>query len=377
MKYHYLLKSLFLFVLLFSITKPSKAQQNNDLLKILVKKNIISQQEADSLRTDTTIKSHNNQDKINQHGISIGSRALQISGLVQAEYEGFQQQTVNNTFLLHRARLDIKGDVSDSWSYEVYTEFAGGTPKLLDVYATYKVTDFLKLTAGQFKVPFSLESIINDSQLDFIDRANVVNALTGRSTDVIGNNIGRDIGIQLNGSFVKVNNRYLFDYFLALLNGAGYDVTTDNNKYKDLSGRLTFHPVHDLDISGDFYNGVGFYGTPAKNQKRDREGLDVRYVLGKLALQGEYDKGTDGVIKRDGWYGQATYFVLPKLQLAAKYDTYDPNTVELNVRTNDYTGGFNYFFNKWARFAVNYVDRREKEAQTKNNIFESQLQLTF
>ncbi|WP_158796924.1 porin [Pedobacter sp. L105] len=377
MKYSSLFKSLFLFILLVSLAATSKAQQNNDLLKMLVKKNIISQKEADSLRADTTVKSYNTQDKTNQHGISIGSRALQISGLIQGEYEGFQQQSANNTFLLHRARLDIKGDVSDNWSYEVYTEFAGGTPKLLDAYATYRVTDFLKFTAGQFKVPFSLESTVNDSQLDFIDRAAVINALTSRSTDVIGNNIGRDIGIQASGSFVKINHRYLFDYQLALLNGAGYDVTSDNNKYKDLSGRLTFHPVKDLDISADFYNGVGFYGTPAKNEKRDREGLDARYVVGKLALQAEYDKGTDGVINRDGWYGQATYFVLSKLQLAAKYDTYDPNTVESNVRMNTYTGGFNYFFNKWARFAANYVDRREQGVQTKNNIFETQLQLTF
>lgn len=376
MKSSYFLKSLLLFTFLFSVIS-SKAQQNNDLLKMLVKKNIISQQEADSLKAETAAKSQTTQDKTNQHGISIGSRALQISGLIQGEYEGFQQKTVSNTFLLHRARLDIKGDVSDRWSYEVYTEFAGGTPKLLDAYVSYKVSNWLNFTAGQFKVPFSLESVINDSMLDFIDRASIVNVLSSRSTDVIGNNIGRDIGIQISGDFLKVNNRYLFDYTLALLNGAGYDVTADNNNYKDLAGRLTIHPVPMLDISADFYNGVGFYGTPAKNQRRDRQGLDARYVLGKLALQAEFDKGQDGVIQRKGWYGQATYFVLPKLQLAAKYDTYDPNTVELDVRTKTYTGGFNYFFNKWARFAVNYVDRREQGAQIKNNIIESQLQLTF
>jgi len=380
MKHSYLLKSLFLFILLFSAI-ASKAQQNDDVINLLLKKNVITEQEADSLRSEAAIKEQKkrDKDKANQHGITIGSRALQISGLVQTEYEGFAQSTVNNTFLLHRARLDIKGDIDDAWSYEVYTEFAGVNPKLLDAYTSYKIADYLKFTAGQFKIPFSIESLFSDSQLEFIDRSQVDNALAGRSSDVIGNQNGRDIGIQVGGSFAKIDNRYLFDYAFGVFNGSGYDVTTDNNSRKDISGRFSVHPLANLVVSGDFYNGVGNYGTPAKNQKRNRGGFDARYTLGGLSLQAEYDKGTDGSIKRDGWYGQAAYFVIPKrVQLAAKYDTYDPNKIIGTDRTKIYTGGINYFFNNWAKFTVDYLDRREETAtQLKNNILEAQLQLTF
>lgn len=360
----------------------SKAQQpdtirDGDLTNILLKKNVISQKEADSLRADQALKEQARRDKENQHGITIGSRALQISGLLQTEYEGFEQTSVNNTFLLHRARLDVKGDIDDNWNYEVYTEFAG-TTKLLDAYTTYKIADFLKFTAGQFKVPFSLESLVQDSQLEFIDRSQVVNALAGRSTDVIGNQNGRDIGIQMNGSFAKVDGRYLFDYTLGVFNGAGYDVTTDNNSHKDIAGRFSVHPVANLTVSADFYNGQGNYGTPAKNYLRNRGGFDARYIIGGLSLTAEYGKGTDGLIKRDGWYGQAAYFVIPKkLQLTAKYDTYDPNKVVTTDRTWIYTGGVNYFFNGWAKLTLNYLDRREEIILIPNNIFEPQLQLTF
>lgn len=378
MKLPYVIRTVLLLSILFSAV-ITKAQQNDDLLNVLIKKGVLTQQEADSVRADQALKEQKKKDKEkeNQHGITIGSRALQISGLIQTEYEGFQQTGVNNTFLLHRARLDVKGDINDNWNYEVYTEFAG-TTKLLDAYTTYKIADYLKFTAGQFKIPFSLESLIADSQLDFIDRSQVVNALAARSTDVIGNQNGRDIGIQINGSFAKVDGRYLFDYTLGVFNGAGYDVTTDNNSHKDIAGRFSVHPIDNLIVSANFYDGQGNYGTPAKNYLRNRGGFDARYVIGNLALQAEYDKGTDGTIKRDGWYGQATYFVLPnRLQLAAKYDTYDPNEITKNVRTNDYTGGVNFFFNNWARLTVNYVDRREEVTQIKNNIFEAQLQLTF
>ncbi len=377
MKLPYVIRTVLLLSILFTAITV-KAQQNDDLLNVLIKKNIITQQEADSLRADQALKEQQKKDKQNQHGITIGSRALQISGVIQTEYQGFQQTGVNNAFSLHRARLDVKGDIDDNWNYEVYTEFAG-TTKLLDAYTTYKIADYLKFTAGQFKVPFSIESLISDSQLEFIDRTQVVNALAGRQTDVIGNQQGRDLGIQINGSFAKVDDHYLFDYTLGVFNGAGYDVTTDNNSHKDIVGRFTVHPVKNLSVSADFYDGQGNYGTPAKNYLRNRGGFDARYVVGGLSLQAEYDKGTDGIIKRDGWYGQAAYFVIPKkLQLAARYDTYDPNKLIATDRTQIYTGGINYFFNSWAKFTVDYLDRHEETAtQIKNNILEAQLQLTF
>jgi len=66
------------------------------------------------------------------------------------------------------------------------------------------------------------------------------------------------------------------------------------------------------------------------------------------------------------------------LQLAARYDTYDPNKLIATDRTQIYTGGINYFFNSWAKFTVDYLDRHEETAtQIKNNILEAQLQLTF
>jgi phosphate-selective porin OprO/OprP len=382
MKKNYFKKLLFLTILILPTLVYA---QTDDLLNVLIKKNLISQHEADSIRAEAVVKQQAQKDieKKNQHGVYIGSKALQLSGLLQTEYEGFQQTGVPNTFLLHRARLDVKGDINDAWSYEIYTEFAGANPKLLDAYTSYKIAPYLKFTVGQFKVPFSLESLINDSQLEFIDRSQVVNALAGRATDIIGNQNGRDIGGQVSGNFVKLKGNYLFDYTFAVVNGAGYDVTTDNNNHKDIAGRFGVHPVNNLSIDADFYNGIGFYaiGTAkAANHKRDREGIDARYIIGKLALQAEYDEGTDETTKKAGWYGQATYFVLPqKLQLAIKYDTYDPSEGVPDDISNYYIGGVNYFFNSWAKFTIDYVDRREPAThlQVPNDIFEAQIQLTF
>jgi phosphate-selective porin OprO/OprP len=381
MKHSYLVKFLLAIILVLPAI-ASRAQQSDDVLNLLVKKNVITEQEADSLRADNAVKQQAIKDKAAKDALAGAGfgKYLRLSGLIQTEYQGFEQSNKFNSFSVHRARLDVRGNVTDDWSYDLYTEFSGANPKLLDVYTTYRVTDYFKITAGQFKVPFSAESLTSDADLEFIDRSLVVNALAARSTDVIGNQNGRDIGAQISGSFVKLNNQYLFDYTLGVFNGAGYDVTTDNNNHKDFAGRLGIHPITNLNIGVDFYNGRDvFTSAPTITQVRNREGIDARYVIDGLSLTAEYDKGTDGTAKRKGWFGQAAYFVVPdKLQLAARYDTYDPTQTITTDATTNYAGGINYFFNKRVKFTVDYVDVREQAAtQIKNNLFEAQLQLVF
>lgn len=380
MKLLYKLKTkLFILALLVSAV-AAKAQSNDDLLNVLIKKNLITQQEADSLRSDAALKEQakRDKDKANQHLITTGSKLLQISGLLQFRYQGFQQTSVNNAFDLHRARLIVQGNVTDSWSYYTQTELGGAGVKLIDAYTAYKFADYLKLSAGQFKIPFSLESLTPDAQLEFIDRSQVVEALAGRSKDVIGNQQGRDIGVQISGSFVKVNDLYLFDYTLGVFNGAGYDVATDNNNHKDFGGRLAIHPIKNLDFGADLYKGKGIPTGATASQTRDRYGFDGRYVLGALSLNAEYDHGTDGTVKKDGWFAQAGYYIIPQIQIVARYDTFDPNKVIKTDRANIYMGGLNFTFNKFTKLAVDYLDRREETAtQIKNNIFEAQLQIAF
>lgn len=383
MKLRYFTRAFFIFTALLFSTLASKAQSNDELLNLLFKKNLLTQQEVDSLRSDLAVKEQAKRDKEkeNQHNISIGSRALQISGLVQARYQGFAQSGVNDAFDLHRARLNVKGNITDRWSYEVYAEFAA-TTKLLDAYAAYKVADFLKFQAGQFKVPLTYESLVSDSQLDFIDRSQVVEALAGRSKDVIGNQNGRDLGIQVSGSFAKLNEHYLFDYTFGVFNGAGYDVTTDNNNHKDITARLGIHPIKGLDFGGSLYQGEDIPAATAKEpnpvtQARNRYGFDARYVTGPFSVTAEYLHGTDASIHRDGWYGQVGYYVIPKLQLVAKYDTYDPSKIITSDRSTIYSGGVNYIFNSWTKLAVDYLYKHEETVQIKNNIIEAQLQIAF
>ena len=261
-----------LFLLFFNV-EMTRAQTTGELLNLLTQKGTITQKEADSIRLEYSKKQQAIETKSDSFPLSIG-RLLRLSGYTQIGYQNFQEPSNYNGFAIRRARLDFQGDFSTKWGYRILIDFVGASgngtaptggtlfsPALLDAYISYKAFDFLKITAGQFLVPFSQESLTPDRSLETVDRSQVVSALVARKGDVsnglidsIGNQVGRDIGIMVNGSLIKIENRYFMDYYLALLNGAGIN-TLDNNPYKDIDGRLVFHPFKILDIGVSYYNG--------------------------------------------------------------------------------------------------------------------------
>jgi len=189
------------------------------------------------------------------------------------------------------------------------------------------------------------------------------------------------LGIQLSGSLVNLGNRYLIDYYLALLNGAGIN-TVDNNSSKDIDGRVVFHPFKILDIGGSYYNGFDrFTSSPTKDQERIRWGAEIALNYKSLSVKSEYLQGMEGnhqPIVHEGWYAQASYFIVPKyLQGVFRYDTYNPNTSISRLTNTYYVFGLNYFFNVWTKLQVNYSWRTENGPSVDNDVFTIQLQLGF
>jgi phosphate-selective porin len=115
-----------------------------------------------------------------------------------------------------------------------------------------------------------------------------------------------------------------------------------------------------------------------KSQVRNRFGIELSYVTTRISLRGEYIKGTDGKTDRSGWYVQSGYFILPgKLQVLAKYDTYDPNTSTGNNKSVCYVAGANFNFNNWSRIQAFYTFRGEEGPKVNNNYFSIQYQIGF
>jgi phosphate-selective porin OprO and OprP len=383
-------KALLILMIWGGLVFTAKSQSTDDVLNLLIQKNVVSQKDADSIRAEAAIAAQANLAKVKAFPINAAKK-ITIAGYTQVRYQALEETGKIDGFDIRRARLDIKGNISPFWGYRVQFDLAG-TPKLIDAYAELKLNDQFNFTIGQAKIPFSLENLTSSNKLELIDRSQAVEALVARGKDVGGNQNGRDIGIQLGGTILKVKDRPVLDYRLGVYNGSGIN-TTDNNEKKDYAARLILHPVTGLDISGALYNGSrfvpevkevktnGVVTTPyavAKNVDRNRYGFDLNYDLNNLALRGEYIHGKDDQTDREGYYLQAGYYFLQrKLQLIAKYDFYDAEKAKANDASTWYVLGANYNFNTNVRLQANYTFKQEEGTSIDNNLASIQFQIGF
>jgi phosphate-selective porin OprO/OprP len=378
-------KILLLVITIFTIG-IAKAQSSDDILNLLIQKGLVKQNDADSIRADYAFKQQEVKEKQKLFNV-LSTRNINIGGAIQVRYQSLQEPGKADGFDIRRARFDIKGNFSPEWEYRLQTDFAINT-KIIDAYFVYKPFDYLKITGGQFLIPNSLESTTSDSALETIDRAQI-SGLTGRNKDALGDQNGRDIGLQASGSLFKTtSNRYLLDYYLAYFDGQGINIAADKNESKDIAARIVAHPYEFLDFGISYSNGHDSWSTPAKNQDQIRIGADISVNYNDFSLRAEYLQAQQGTyivngvnrdLLKDGWYAQVGYFVLPKkLQFVAKYDTFDPTKNNpKNDITSFYTLGANLYPNSFVKFQVNYKHKSEQGFSINKDEIIAQLQLKF
>lgn len=378
-------KTILLLIAFFTISINS-AQTSDDVLNLLIQKGLVKQNDADSIRADFALKQQETKEKQKTFNVLSG-RNLTIGGYTQVRYQSLQEPGKTDGFDIRRARFDLKGNFSPEWEYRLQTEFAV-SPKIIDAYFVYKPYDAFKLTGGQFLIPISLESTTSDNALETIDRAQI-SGLSARNKDAIGDQNGRDIGIQLSGNLFKTaSNRFLLDYYLAYFDGQGINIAADKNESKDIAARVVAHPYDFLDLGISYSNGHDSWTTPAKNQDQIRIGADVAVNYNDFSLRAEYLQAQQGTyivngvnrdLLKDGWYAQVGYFVLPKkLQFVAKYDTFDPTKNNpKNDITTFYTLGANLYPNGFVKFQVNFKHKSEQGFSINKDEVVAQLQLKF
>ena len=355
------------------------SQSSDDVLNLLISNKTITQQQADSIRAEAALKQQETDAKKKSFPVNA-SRFIQFSGYTQLRYVLMEEKEKRSGFDIRRARLDVKGSITPFFAYRLQTDFAD-KPKLLDAYGEIKIADYFVITAGQFKIPFSMENLASSNKLEMIDRSQVVEALVARGKDVIGNQNGRDIGIQIGGGLLKKNGLPVIEYRLGFFNGSGINLADTANDAKDIVGRVVINPVKGLSFGGGYYGGYGkaiHTNVDGVSQTRNRLGFEASYVLSRFSAKGEYIFGSDKGTDRSGWYVQAGYFLIPlKLQVLGKYDLFDVNTDTANSTSISYVFGGNYNFNSWSRLQIFYTIRAEQVNSVINNYLAAQFQIGF
>lgn len=344
------------------------ADDMKNLMDLLLKKGVISQQEYDNhikaaeeaaenaafkekRLSDDVTKLNKISEKTKDAGLvaknglglesADGQNSIKLIGRIHMDYRSFTSNATNSDheqdlFDLRRARFGFEGKFMKDFDYKLFANFSTAdtntTGAVIDEgYVGYKYTDGLNLRIGKFKMPFSLEQLTSSNNIDFIERS-----LGGQ---VEGELVpAKQVGAMVFGAPVSGAT-----YALALSQGNNAKTATYSNP--DIIGRVTANLFELSGVKDQVAHvGLGYHTgtiataitaanmasarTEAREQnkfftnsvgadvgaERTANGLELAYATGPFKAQGEhmrikYDNVTSADVDFNTSYVQAVWNV--------------------------------------------------------------------
>ncbi len=321
-------------------------------------------------------------------------------GMTQYQYSG-QKGKESNSFNIRMGRIALEGRIANDFYWKTQIQFNGNTsdlgssPRMVDLFAEWQKYSYFKVKIGQFKNPFTFENPMHPIDQGFMGYSQNVSKLAGFS-DRAGEHAsnGRDIGLQLQGDFLKnANGRNLLHYQIGVFNGQGIN-TKDVDNQKNVIGGVWVMPVAGMRIGA--FGWTGSYArkgnwteivadptssvTPGATKEithtnevrslnQNRYAVSFEYKANDWTVRSEYIHSTGMAFnksitnhgdeaskdcslnqkignKAQGVYGLVIApIVSKKLYAKARYDMYQPNGKTDMMRTQ-YEVGLNYHINK-------------------------------
>ncbi len=274
--------------------------------------------------------------------------SFQIGGRIQARHTYDGEAELSN-FNIPRIRLALKGAIYGNWKWEFQSDFARNRAATLkDGLIEYAGSDAFNVRFGQFKARFDRQNLESSGRQTFVDRAVAAGRL----------GMGRDVGVLVHGHF---SNKAV-QYSAGLFNGGGEGGANVAKRGHLMVARVSLNPLGDFglaqsDISGSKKHLIFIDAAIAMRGENEEmgEASDRRMVFGAgyrfagIYLAGEMYSRTAKLagaeVKSDGFYGQASFMVVPKcFELAARYSAFNPNKDADNVNQIEIMGGFNIYF---------------------------------
>ena len=339
------------------------------------------------------VREKENQEKIKKEKAGDVS----ISGYMQALYSDAQgtPDGTGGNINISRSRLIIKKKLNEKASffsqYNANTTNAeGAQASVVDMMADYKFTDEFSGWIGQFVIPNGYQlSLVSPKDIHMI---NVGQMYHNGSHDMNALWDTRDIGARFN--YKPAGSK--FDYVLGVVNGAGILNSNPRSDNKTTVGRIGYEPNQYLKLgiyglSGKRYKPVSsanaVYGTyaaatAAGDKDRKRIGFDFRFKKDRLVIEGDYQSmetgmpGRSGNLKGSGFFVESGYYIKPKFELTLKTDILKADDTTANSRTTINAGGFNWYFDKKAKFQL-VVSKVKETPEIKNDRVDSLVTAEF
>ena len=352
----------------------------------------------------------------------INNVKLSGFGIVQYQYNGMHNSKTSksNSFNLRLARVSLDGRILDDWYWKAQLQVNGNTstlgasPRVVDLFAEWQKYDYFRVKLGQFKNPFTFDNPIHPIDQGFMSVAQSVLKLASFSDRAGAHpSNGRDIGIQVQGDFLKNNaGRNLAHYQVGVFNGQGIN-TKDVDQQKNIIGGVWVMPVNGLRLGwfgwtgsyarkGTWTDNAGIVQSGVRKLQQRRYAFSAEYKANDWTLRSEYIHSTgyafakslsntddaaakDCNLSADGNKAQGVYAlviapIIPnKLHAKARYDMYQPSDGAQKQRTQ-YDIGLDYEFTKNLALSgiYSYVhDRSQRALQANPNYSMFDVELSF
>lgn len=282
-----------------------------------------------------------------------------ISGFANIRYSWDSSDDSHHGFDIRRVRIAASGDISQRLDYKVQAEYETSV-KIIDAYARVKIAKPFNIQAGEFKVPYSQETLYGPTSWLTIENPVSVAKLNGYQ-DLAGLKVnGRDVGILIYGDAFPSPDSALWhlSYKVGVFNGNGINVK-DNNNQKDFAALLYLKPVKSLTFSAGQY--IGHYGENGSVYDRHRTSAGIEYKGERLTLRSEYLHGKTAKQKSDGFYAHAAFLANSIFQPVVSYDFFRPDS-DTSERQSNFQAGLNITPVKRARVQVAYTLKHFREA---------------
>jgi phosphate-selective porin len=333
---------------------------------------------------------------------------------LQGDVRSFSPESTSDdsTFELTRRRFGLQGTAFEHFEYEVERELKRENP-WRDVFVNFSYFDDYQVQAGKFKIPFSQERLTGSTDLDYVYRAAVVDALSP----------AREIGVTVHGRF---NNRAVgYDAGIFRHDGESARFGFNPGAGATVAGRVAARPMRLTSVTGasremevaaavtvgdvpdgrNSLRGLTTFGEPFfepvyVNGRRIRLGFDADWRPGPFSVKAEFIRVTDqrknqGIFDEDlsplvsrGWYVSGSWVLtgepkldgiepraplfaggagavevatrLERLGFGSSFDDEPelsnpraPNLLEVAVRA--WTVGVNWYVNRWAKIQFNAI----------------------
>jgi phosphate-selective porin OprO/OprP len=331
--------------------------------------------------------------------ISVLNEA-QVFGRLQVDANWYDeaQDTDNKSdgIDIARARLGIRGKISENLSYKFENDFSENASEIKDAFIAYNGFENSTITIGQSKPTFSLEILESSNHMAFIQRAVV-------SDDAV---LTRRVG-------VKADKRGKEWRVAAGIFGesVGNEARSDDSKYS-FTARASIAPINNDESLLHIGAATSFTSRDRNIDDNTDDTLDKERLIGgeliarhkAFTLQAEYilndtkydgNTGAGNDVSFPGYYIQTSVFLtgeqreysmksakLGKITVKRSVDNGGIGAVELAARisylnrndnlifegeTNNYTLGVNWYPNDSVRVMLNYLKSETEYAGTKSS----------